>query len=152
MADIYGYNRSGRAFANIISSEFAVIQGAGLNSSNSNLIQSFQANYQQVIRPIFAIGDPNLYWVAGYPQGQVDLERAVTNRGFWAGLKGQQCGIIETFSVSASGGQACATSGNSTGDVSFIGAIVESVRLRMAAGTSEIIEGGSIRVATVEAS
>jgi hypothetical protein len=147
MADIFGYNRSGNAFAQIVSSEFATVSIGG--SGGGNLLQSFQASYQQDLRPFFAIGDPNLYWVSGFPQGQVDFERAVASAGFFAGLKGQ-CGIINNITVNASGGQRCATGGGG-GTVAFGGAIVQSVRIRMAAGQTEVIEGATIRVSQLQA-
>lgn len=147
MADIFGYNRTGNAFAQIVSSEFANISIGG--SGGGNLLQSFQASYQQDLKPFFAIGDPNLYWVSGFPQGQVDFERAVASAGFFTGLKGQ-CGIINNITVNASGGQRCATGGGG-GTVAFGGAIVQAVRLTMQAGRTEVIEGATIRVANLSA-
>lgn len=148
MADIFGYNRSGNAFAQIVSSEFATISIGG--GGGGNLLQSFRASYQQDLRPFFAIGDPNLYWVSGFPQGQVDFERAVASAGFFSGLKGQ-CGVINNITVNASGGASCSTSGGGGGTVAFGGAIVQSVRISMQAGQTEVIEGATVRVAQLQA-
>lgn len=150
MADIFGYNRTGQPFAQIVSSEFAIVSLG--TSGSGNLLQSLSASYQQDLRPFFSIGDPNLYWVAGFPQGQVDFERAVSSQGFFSGLKGN-CGIINSISINAGGGQRCASAGGSGGGgtVAFGGAIVQSVRLRLQAGQTEVVEGASIRVSDLQA-
>lgn len=148
MADIFGYNRTGNAFAQIVSSEFATISvGSG---GGGNLLQSVTANYQQDLRPFFSIGDPNLYWVSGFPQGQIDFDRAVGTGGFFTGLRGS-CGIINNVTINASGGQRCATGGGGGGTVAFGGAVVQSVRLSMRSGQAEVIEGATIRVTSMQA-
>ena len=147
MADIFGYNRTGNSFAQIVSSEYATVSiGSG---GKGNLLQSFQASYQQDLRPFFSIGDPNLYWVSGFPQGQVDFERAVAGSGFFEGLKGN-CGIINNVTVNATQGQQCAEGGGG-GSVAFGGAIVQAVRFSMRAGQTEVIEGATIRVTNMQA-
>lgn len=147
MADIFGYNRTGQPFAQIVSSEFATVSiGSG---GQGNLLQQLSATYQQDLRPFFSIGDPNLYWVTGFPQGQVDFDRAVSTGGFFSGLKGQ-CGVISNISINAGQGQRCATAGGG-GAVSFGGAIVQAVRLRLQAGQTEVIEGATIKVSSLQA-
>ena len=144
--DIFGYNRTSNAFAQITSSEFATVSlgtgGAG------NLLQSFQASYQQDLRPFFSIGSTALQWVGGFPQGQVDFERAVSSSGFFQGLSGQ-CGVINTVTLNASGGQHCAVGGGG-GTVAFGGAIVQGVRVQMAAGRTEVIEGATIKISKLQ--
>lgn len=149
MADIFGYNRTGQPFAQITSSEFAIISlGTG---GGGSLMQSISGSYQQDLRPFFSIGDPNLYWVGGFAQGQVDFERAVSNRGFFNGLKGN-CGVISSLSINAGQGQRCATAGGggSGGTLAFGGVVLQSVRFRIQAGQSEVIEGASLRVSDMQ--
>ncbi len=147
MSDIFGYNRSGDPYAQIVSSEFASVSIGGTGSGN--LLQSVNASYQQDLRPFFSIGDPNLYWVSGFPQGQVDFDRAVSTGGFFQGLKGR-CGVISNIAINATQGQRCATVGGG-GAVTFGGAIVQSVRLQLQAGRAEVIEGATIRISQLSA-
>lgn len=148
MSDIFSYNRTGNSFAQIVGSEFAAVSIGG-GGGGGNLMQSFQWSYQQDLRPFFAIGDANLYWVQGFPQGQVDFERAVGAAGFYRGLRGR-CGVIANITINATQGAPCAEAGGG-GSVIFGGAIVQSLRGRMQAGQSEVIEGATIRVTAMNA-
>lgn len=149
MSDFFGYSRTGAAHAQIVSSEYAKITIGGQVS----LVQSFQAAYQQELRPVFSVGDPNLYWVTGHPQGTITISRMVGNGGFFDAFGGGgDCGRISTLSVSATRGQACAAANTSSGgNLRFRGAIIQSVNLNMQSGRVEIIEGASIRVTGMEA-
>lgn len=147
MSDFFSYNRTGAAFAQIVGSEFSTIS-IGSSTMAGNLLQSFQWNYQQDLRPFFAIGDPNLYWVQGFPQGTIDFERAVGASGFFQGLRGR-CGVINNVALNATQGAPCAQGGGGGGTVMFGGAIVQSVRGRLQAGQSEVIEGATIRVTSM---
>lgn len=145
MSDIYGYNRTNTSFAQIASSEYAAVSLG--SSGGSSLLQSFSAAYQRDLKPFFALGDPNIYWVSGFPQGQMSVERAVGKSGFFNGLSGS-CGVLGAVNINASGGQACA-SGGGAGSVNFTGAVLSAVRLQMRAGQSEIIEGADMRFSSM---
>lgn len=146
MSDFFNYNRTGNSFAQIVGSEFSTISVGG---GGGNLMQTFQWTYQQDLRAFFAIGDPNLYWIQGFPQGSITFERAVGAGGFYKGLSGK-CGVINNVTLSATQGAPCATGGGG-GTVVFGGAIVQSLSGRIQAGQSEVIEGATIRVTSLSA-
>ena len=144
MSAFFGYNRTGSPIAQVVSSEFATVTVGG---SVVSLIQSFSAQYQQDIRPLFAVGDPNLYFVTGHPQGTVQVMRASGKTGFLAAFRGGSCGRIDSITISATQGQPCATGVSGAGRATFTGGIVASVGIAMQAGRVEIFESVDIRVA-----
>lgn len=100
---------------------------------------------------MFSVGDPNLYWVTGHPQGTVNISRMVGNGGFFDAFGGGgDCGHISTITVNATQGQACADDPSGGGRLRFKGAIIQSVNVNMQAGRVEVMEGASIRVTGLE--
>lgn len=142
MIDFFGHNRQVRSSAQLSSSEYARLSVGG----NVDLCQSVQAEYGQEIRPIFQVGDPNIYFVTGHAQGSVSFGRLVGRNGFFANLRGTQCGRISPVAINSSGGGTCYGGG---GSLTFDGGIIERVNLQMTAGTVEITEGATIRVASM---
>ena len=144
--EFFGYQRTGNAIAQVVSSEFATVSAGG---GQISLVQQVQVDYQQEIRPVFAVGDPNLYWVTGHPQGTVQIVRMAGKTGFFSAFKSGKCGRIDSLSVNATQGLVCAEGVGGGGTLSFTGAIVQGVQLNMQAGRVEIMEGVTVRVASL---
>ena len=146
MNEFFGYSRNSNAIAQVISSEFATISLAG---SEVSLVQNVSCEYQQEVRPVMAIGDPNLYWVTGHPQGTVQIQRMCGKTGILAAFKGGKCGRIDSLTVNATRGQICADGVSGGGRVVFAGGILVGVGFTMQAGRVEIFESATIKVASM---
>lgn len=148
--DFFGYQRTGNARAQIVSSEFARISIGGQVS----LVQSFQAAYQHDVRPVFEIGSPQIRWVTGHPRGTINVGRIVGNNGFFAAFGGGgNCGHLATISINASRGQECAdVNVSSGGSARFSGAILQGVGLTLTAGQVQIMETAQILFTDMEIS
>jgi hypothetical protein len=144
MADFFGHNRTIKSSNQLASSEYARITVG----SRVDLAQSVAANYAQQIRPIFEIGAPSIFFVAGHAQGTVNVGRLVGAGGFFSNFNAQNCGRIQPVSISGGGGGVCAAGG---GTVTFDGGMIESVSLNITAGQIEMTEGVAIRVASMSA-
>jgi hypothetical protein len=142
MADFFGHNRTIKSSNQLASSEYARINVG----SRVDLAQSVAANYAQQIRPIFEIGAPSIFFVAGHAQGTVNVGRLVGAGGFFSNFNAQNCGRIQPVSISGGGGGVCAAGG---GTVTFDGGMIESVSLNITAGQIEMTEGVAIRVASM---
>jgi len=143
--EFFGYNRTNNPFAQVVSSEHAVIS---LGAGKVSLVQSLEADYQQDIRAVFAVGDEGLFWISGHPQGQIQVSRMAGGAQFFSAFNVGSCGRIDSIGISAQGGQLCApTTGG--GNLSFTGGIMQGVRLSMQAGKVEITEGVMIKVASL---
>jgi hypothetical protein len=146
MTEFFGYERTGASAAQIISSEFATVS---LQGGAVSLVQSVNGVYQQQVRPVMSIGDPNIYWVTGHPQGNVSMQRMCGKTGFLSAFKGGKCGRIDTVMVNATKGQICADGAAGGGRAVFAGGMLEQVGFAMRAGQTEIFENASIRVASL---
>lgn len=146
MTEFFGYERSGNPTAQIISSEFAIIS---LGGAQVSLAQSIDGIYQQEVRPVMSIGDPNIYWVTGHPQGTVQLQRLCGKTGFLSAFQGGRCGRIESVTVSATRGQVCADAAGGGGRATFTGGVIQQVGFSMKAGAAEIFESAVIKVASL---
>lgn len=149
MNEFFGYERTGNSMAQVISSEYATVSLAGAEVS---LVQSVNADYQQEVRPVMAIGDPNLYWVSGHPQGTVQIQRMCGKTGFLSAFRGGRCGRIDSMMVNATRGQVCADGVTGGGRAVFTGGILMGVGFNMRAGQTEIFETATIRVASLSTS
>lgn len=139
---IFNTNRNTRSKAQIASSEYALVT----IGARTELGQSIQGAYNRQIQTIFEIGSPAIMWLAGHEQGTLTFQRLVGSRGFFSGWEGDQCGSIRPVSVSLSGGPCVAAA---SGGLSFDGTMIEGVNFSMQAGTLEITEGVSLRVASM---
>lgn len=144
--EFFGYQRTGNAIAQVVSSEYATISAGG---GAVSLVQQVQADYQQEIRAVFAVGDPNLYWVTGHPQGTIQVVRMAGKTGFFSSFRGGQCGRIDSLSINATQGLVCAEGVGGGGTISFTGALIQGLQLNMQAGRVEIMEGVTIRTASL---
>lgn len=145
MNDIFNYNRNTQATAQIASSEFARITLGGA----TNLMQQFQLQYGQQIETVLVLGDSNIYWVPGRPQGIINAGNLVGANGFFEGLRDTQCGKLTPINVTLDGGR-CQVS--SKGSLDFDAGIIESFSLSMSAQSMQITQGVSVRVASMRAS
>lgn len=145
MADFFGHNRTIKSSNQLASSEYARISVG----SRVDLAQTVQANYAQQIRPIFEIGAPSIFFVAGHAQGSVNVGRLVGSGGFFSNFNASNCGRIQPVSISGGGGGVC--TGGGGGTISFDGGMIESVSLTITAGQIEMTEGVNIRVASMNA-
>ena len=144
MSDIFGYNRTQNPNVPIASSESAIISLAG----GFTLAQSVDVQYGQTIKTLSELGNPNIYFIPGPGEGSVTAEKLVGSGGFFSSFKGHQCGRVDAFSITVSGGT-CMQGGG--GSMSFGSGIVERVNARIVAGQQEMIEGGTIRVGNLVA-
>lgn len=145
MADFFGHNRTIKSSNQLASSEYARISVG----SRVDLAQSVTANYSQQIRPIFEIGAPSIFFVAGHAQGSVNVGRLVGSGGFFSNFNARNCGRVQPVSISGGGGGVC--TGGGGGTISFDGGMIETVSLTITAGQIEMTEGVNIRVASMNA-
>lgn len=143
MEDFFGYNRTALTQGQIASSEFSVVTVGTVQ----NLVQQIMLNYGQDIRTVYEVGNPNIYWVPGHPEGRMDCSSLVGPNGFFAGWTGTKCGVINNLSITGGPGQC----GYSTGAVAarFGGGILERVSASISAAALEIAQSASVRVATL---
>jgi hypothetical protein len=149
--DFFGYSRTVQPNGTLVSSEFATIAiGSG---KTITVVQQVQAQYQQMVTPKFEAGSPTLYWLTGQPSGTVSFSRLISSSGFFSELSGLQnaCGslISVTLGLDGIGGCSAAVSPTGNNKAKFTGAVPESIQISWSAGTLEVSEGASIRVATL---
>lgn len=142
--DFFGHNREIKSSNQLASSEYAVLTVSG----KVDLCQSVNIDYGQDIRPIYEVGSPSVYFVAGHAQGTVSFGRLAGAGGLFSNVSGAACGVISSLSLEIGAGGCYAGGG---GSVSFEGGFVERINLSMQAGAIEITEGATIRVATMSA-
>jgi len=139
--DFFGYNRTVGSSKQLSSSEFAALTVG----SRVMLCQSVNATYQQEIKPIYEVGNPAIYFVPGHASGNVTFSRLAGEGGFFAQLRGNNCGQINPVSINSSGSACFAQSGN----LNFAGAVIRSVSLTMNTGAIEITEQAELVVASM---
>lgn len=144
--EFFGYERTGDSIAQVISSEFATITLAGAEVS---LVQQVSGEYKQEVRPVYSIGDPNIYWVTGHPSGVIQIQRLCGKTGFLSAFRGGRCGRIDSITVNATKGQVCANGAGGGGRATFTGGMISSVGFAMQAGRTEIYESATIMVASL---
>ncbi len=144
MPTLFGTNRSAKATGQIASSEFAKITLGGVIS----LGQSVNGSYTRNIQTIFEIGNPNVYWLGGHEQGNLQMQRLVGKRGFFADIRPGACGEIKPVAINVTGGT-CATG---SGGLTIGDAILEAVSFGMQAGSLEITDGATLRFASLSRS
>lgn len=142
MEDFFGYNRTAKSEGQIASSEFAVIRVGTVQS----LIQRASVNYGHDIRTVFAVGDPNVYWIPGHAFGTLDLSTLVGAGGFFAGWRGTKCGSISPLSIQAGAGT-CFSTGDST--IRFDGGMLERITAEITQNVLEMQQSVSVRVASL---
>jgi hypothetical protein len=150
--DFFGYNRDVKANGTLVSSEFATITiGSG---KQITVVQQVQAQYQQMVSPKFESGSPTLYWLTGQPQGTISFSRLIASDGFLTQLAGLKnaCGSLigVTLGLDGVGGCTAAIKSGSGTKARFTGGVPESLQISWSAGTLEVQEGASIRVATLQ--
>ena len=142
MSDVFGYSRTVGSSNTIASSEALTVTGLG----GSDLIQNISIAYGQQIKPLFAVGNSNVYFVGGQAQGTLDFERLSACGSMLDGLGGN-CGVIAGgITLAGAGGSSCFCA---PGGVTITDAILESVSIRAQAGQIEVLEGGRMRFATL---
>jgi hypothetical protein len=141
MADFFGYNRAAKSTNEIASSEALTVAGIG----GADLIQNISIQYGQQIRPLFAVGNSNIYFVGGQAQGTLDFERLSACGNMLDGLGGD-CGVMGTITISGGAASSCFCA---PGGVSLDSPMLESVSIRATAGQIEVLEGGRIRFASL---
>lgn len=142
MADIFGYDKPAKSSGQIASADYAAVSVGGKNA----LVQSVDASYTQKIEEIMQVGDTQVYWLPGRPQGNLSVSKLVGSGGFFAGWTLSDCGKINNATVNVSGGR-CGFTGN--GSLSFTGGVVERVDMKLGTGQQTVAETISIRVASM---
>jgi len=146
--DFFGYNRDVKPNGQIASSEFATIS----LGSRMALVQTVQATYSQTVNAKFETGSPTLFWITGQPQGNITFSRLVGKGGFLSafGALKNACGKVIGVALGLDGTGGCSAVSNSGGSgVQFSGGVPENVSINFKAGTLEVSEGASIRVASM---
>jgi len=144
--DVFSYDNNVKTDGQVASSDFARIS-VGTGARNS-LVQSMDVRYQQQIEEITQVGDTQIYWLPGRPQGRIGVQSLVGSNGFFSDWK-TPCGKINIASVRVQGGR-CGFNGS--GLLTFEGAVVEGLNAQMSAGRQTIAQGADIRVASMRAS
>lgn len=139
---IFNTTRQTRSRGQVASSEYALVT----IGARTELGQNINGTYTRQIQTIFEIGSPNILWLAGHEQGTLSFSRLVGSRGFFSGWEGNECGEIRPVSVQLGGGPCVAAA---SGGLRFGGTMIEAVNFTMQAGTLEITEGISLRVASL---
>ena len=148
MQDFLGYKRDIKPNGQIMTGELATLSIGG---TRSNLVQQVAANYGQAVMPKFEVGSPTLYWLTGQPMGMVTFSRIVGCSGFLSALSGLRgsCDTLVPIQIGSDGQTGCATAQCGGGSISFDGGVVESVNVTFSAGTLEVAEGATIKVAAM---
>ncbi len=141
-SSLFNTSRNVRSRAQVASSEYALVT----IGARTELGQSVNGSYTRQIQTIFEIGSPAIMWLAGHEQGTLSFSRLVGARGFFSGWEGEECGEIRPVSIGLGGGPCVAAA---SGGLRFGGTMIEGVNFSMAAGTLEITEGISLRVASM---
>ena len=142
MADIFGYEQTAKSSGQIASADYAVVTVGSKNS----LVQSVDASYTQKIEEISQVGDTQIYWLPGRPQGSLKVDKLVGSGGFFSGWSLANCGRINNATVNVAGGR-CGFSGS--GSLSFTGGVVENISMRLGTQQQTIAESVSIKVASI---
>jgi hypothetical protein len=142
--DFFGYDRTVGSTNVIASAEALVVSGGGIGS---DLMQEVNMTYGQTIRPLFAVGNSNIYFVGGQSQGQLAFRRLSACGSMLKGLGGN-CGRLGASISLAAGGSGtscfCAPGGATLGDP-----VLQNVSVNVRAGQIEIYEGGQIIFGTL---
>ena len=145
MADVFGYENNIKSSGQVASADFAIISIG--NTGRNSLVQSVSATYQQRVEEITQVGDTQIYWLPGRPQGQIQISKLVGSGGFFNDWKGE-CGKINAMSINMSGGR-CGFSGG--GNVTFDGGVVESLSLQLGTDRQTVAASATIKVASMSA-
>lgn len=145
MENFFGVNRTVRPAAQIASSEYAAIK---IGSGGGALGQRVQGTYTRQIQTIFEIGQTDVYWIAGRDQGSLSFDRLVGGVGFYSGWSPDECGMITPVAIDTAAGQCVAGAGG----LRFDGCMIENLTFGMNAGSLEINEGVTMRVASMNRS
>jgi hypothetical protein len=148
MADIFGYDKPANSSGQVASSDFAAIT---IGSKNS-LVQNVTASYTQRVEEITQVGDSQIYWLPGSPQGKLDVDKLVGVGKFFEGWQLDNCGKIASASVSLGGGGSNKCNLAGSGTISFAGAVVESVSIKLGSQQKTIGETISVKVTSLSAS
>lgn len=144
MADIFGYNNNVKSEGQVASSEFASVTVG----SKQSLVQSVIADYGQTVTPVSQVGDTQIYWITGQPQGTLNITKLVGSGGFFEGWKGLECGKVNNLAVSLDGGR-CGFSG--AGNLTFNGGVIQRVNVTLGTGQMTIGENCVIQIASLSA-
>ena len=143
MPDVFSYPTNSRTEGQVASADFAFISiGEGKNS----LVQNVDVTYQQQIDEVMQVGDTQIYWLPGRPQGRINIQQLVGTDGFFRGWQ-RPCGLINTASVSIQGGR-CDFQGS--GSLEFSGSVIESLNVQLNTSRQTIVEGANIRVSSMQ--
>ena len=142
MADIFGYDKPAKSSGQVASADYAAVTVGSKNA----LVQSVDASYSQKIEEIMQVGDTQVYWLPGRPQGKLDVSKLVGGGGFFSGWTLSDCGKINNATVNVAGGR-CGFNGG--GSLSFTGGVVENVQMRLGTDKQTIAETISIKVASM---
>ncbi len=140
--DIFGYDKPALSSGQVASADYAVVSAGGVCA----LVQSVDASYTQKIEEISQVGDTQIYWLPGRPQGKLDISKLVGTGGFFKGFELGNCGKIDSAKVNVSGGR-CGFKGD--GMLSFSGGVVETVSMRVGTQQQTIAETISIKVSSM---
>lgn len=149
MADIFGYKHSGKSVGQIASADFAAVTVGKLGA----LVQSVDVGYAQKVEEVASVGDSQIYYVPGRPQGSLSISKLVGVGKFFDGWSTGACGVIDLATVSLSGGKGggdCNLRG--TGSLRFDGGIIESMTVKLGTQSQTISESISVKVSSVSSS
>lgn len=142
--DVFNYENSVRNSGEIASADFAAI----FTGEKQALVQSVSVEYGQQIEAVTQVGDTQVYWIPGRPQGSLNVTKLVGAGGFFKGWQGKACGRIENLRVSVNGGR-CGFSG--AGNLTFDGGVVKSFSANLGSQAMTISESVTIQIASLSA-
>lgn len=153
MADVFSYQNNIKTDGQVASADYARIAISAGGQRNS-LVQSVEVNYQQQIEEVTQVGDTQIYWLPGRPQGRIGIQSLVGSAGFFKDWKAP-CGKIDMATISIegqtqggkNGAAQCGFQGK--GSLFFSGAIVERLSANLNTGRQTISHGADIRVASM---
>lgn len=152
MKDFWGYEREVKPNGFIMSSEFATI---AIQGTRLSLVQQVTAQYAHMVSAKFESGSPTLFWLTGQPQGTVTFSRLVGQDGFLKSLSamGNTCGSVIGITLGLNGKGGCSGVAGASGgaQAGFSGVVPESLTISWQAGTLEVQEGASFKVAMLSA-
>jgi hypothetical protein len=143
--NFFGQNRQIKAEKNFASPEYSSLT---LSGGGTELTQSVAAEFGRRVDSIPVVGDPNVYWGFGNSEGQLTLGRYVGCDGFFKGVNGDACGIIQTLKVEGKQGDDCVCG---AGGVTFSSGAILSLGFQIAAGQTVITESISIKIGSMSA-
>jgi hypothetical protein len=144
--NFFGQNRTIKADKNFASPEYSALT---LSSGGTEMTQSIQAEFGRRVDSIPVVGDANVYWGFGNSEGQLSIGRYVGCDGFFKGVDGSACGIIQTLNVTNKGGDDCVCG---AGGITFTGGAIISLGFQIAAGQTVITESIGIKIGGMSAS